>query len=403
MMALTYATLMVIAATTAAAVAASSATGNRSLEITALRCDATCDRVIIARENGAVSLWDRAKGVQWTAPGGNRRALAAYFVANQTQALVVEQYGDIRIHDIVSGRLAKRLTPDFRAAREGHADALVAADIDPSGTWMALASAYFATVVVLNVNALLAQAQRSPVLLADGQYSVSASGVSLWSRGARDQIASPAVVGCLQGGPDTRFTDVRFCSGEKVLAVTSTGQLVAWDKKPNEASGALTKKGPWPQSYLRKVASGPSPDKALLGLACSTNGFALTVGYGSKYGQGQLWRVETGEMLQSIALVDPGTARRAVFNHTGSLALTTGDLGYRLWNVGDSKLDLRLRVYFKDIARLDSLPNAVDFSAKGDVVAFAEGQTAFLMSIPKQSIEAASGPASHTPKILEGQ
>lgn len=186
------------------------------------------------------------------------------------------------------------------------------------------------------------------------------------------------------------LTDLKFCpDGKHIAATTRSGRLLVWKFLPTDyTNGRLTRVSDV-EFYSRQVGDNPKYG-ALFGLDCSEK-HILTVGYFSKYGQMQLWDIETGKMLHHSDQVDPSTANKVKFDKSGRFAVTTGDLRYVLWEIKDNKLHALCKMYFGKFSHplangWPSYLNSVDFSLTENIVALGVATTVDIVDIPSLTI-----------------
>lgn len=335
--------------------------------VTAVRFDSRGQRLAIGRDDGSVSVWDRAmRKTIWTS-GAMGSIHSLFFRNNDEQLIAIEHFGNIRVYEARSGKSLKVIKP-FPSSDE----MLQAVALDPTGTVLALAGHLFSSITLIDLKLAIARGRTG--------------GAGIGSLFFQE---TPGYEG---------VTDVCFCSSGKYIATTTnSGFLVVWkiDSLKGESKGQtiLGKLVP----YIRRVGSSSSLARALLGLGCSETGLLMTVGYHSKYGEIQLWKTELGEMLDCVKGAHTVVPKRVAIDKTGQFAVTTGVLSYIIWRIKDGKLHRLGKIGFRDF--VDYLPNAVDFLPKEDIVAFGVNADIFLVARSTLSIVDRIGSPERQPRI----
>jgi WD40 repeat protein len=361
----------------------------RSHIVTAVRFDSTGGRLAVGRWDGTVSLWKlKSKKELWESPPAPSAVghLFLFFRRNDSQLIVVEKGGRVRVYDTVSGKLIKSLAPNFMAFAGDQPEGIAGADLDASGRILAIAGRFFGGVYLIDLDLA--------ILLTGNELNLAD-----WTRGKTPQVA--ALQRVLRGPTDDPITEVKIdLAGKFVAATTVSGFLELWRTDLNGPKAQSNKGSSEPEFVLRKVGDARNKFRALLGLACSKN-FLLTVGdYSHKYGDFQMWTADTVEMIQHISGVDPGGAQHVAFDRTGQYAATTGDIRYALWRIANEKVEAIVRIYLKQSGGHDADPQAVDFSPSGPIVAIADLEGVFFVDVEKLRAVDGIGVLGRTLEIL---
>jgi WD40 repeat protein len=323
--------------------------------------------------------------------------LFLFFRKDDSQLIVVEKGGRVRVYETVSGKLIKSLTPNFMAFRGKQPEGIAGADLDPSGRIMVLAGDLFGGIYLVDLDRAM-QSANTELKLNDGTYRVQPdSGIAIWERGEEPKTSS--LLKTLLSKDDDGVTDVKVDPlGKFIAATTWAGFLKVWRiDLANLASGGSTEIS---EPVVRKVGDARNKFRSLKGLACSKN-LLLTVGYYSqKYGDLQMWTADAVEMIQHFSGADPGTPSYVTFDPTGQYAATTGDVRYVLWRIVNEKVEPIVRIYLGGSEGHDTEPQAVGFSPSDPIVAVADLSGIFFVNIEKMKVVDRIGVSRRTLDIL---
>ena len=356
---------------------------NRALRVSAVRYDSKGVKLAVGKENGSITVYDTAsKQTLWSTTPTKVKIHALYFRESDTQLVAIEFRGNIKVYAATSGRLLRDFKPNLLRAYGDRDEKIKAAEIDPSGSVLAIAGDLFNVITFVNLDVAINQVKESELRLSDYVHVVTGFeniAVATIPK-EKPSMAYMGSIDFLAEHHDT-ITDLRFNANSAYLAATTEkGYLIVWKFMPEDFANGRLMRVSEVEPYIRKVGSSQSEYRALSGLAISEKR-VLTIGDPSKYGAMQLWDIEKGEMIQYEKDVDPSVPTRIAFNRNGQMAVSTSDMMYRLWAVNDNELKRLCSLYFEDDAYGDAYHNAVDFSPTQNVVAMGYLSNVYLLDI----------------------
>lgn len=367
----------------------------RKPRVTALRFDGSGQKLAAGADDGSVTLWDVAGArALWSVEGHGSAVQAVFFRAGDSQVLAADRGGDLRVLGAESGRRVRDLMLAFGVFLNDEEERLQDVDLDPSGDRLAIAGDVEESVVVIDLPRALAPPETqfpgfgrvSLIHLRDGTLNIyPEANFVLHTPGSRKHAA---VIRELREG-DAAFRSVRLCSkGRFLAAVAVSGRLVVWDLEK-----ATDVDEPEDDRYIRKIG----PDALALG--CSATDALITVGKSGKYGEVQLWKTASGEMVQQWDMVGPLQTRRAAFDHSGTWAITTGLFRYTLWQVTAAGMKPAARFYLTGGHGPQGLPGSVAFSPRQPLVALGDRSDVFLLQLPNLELKGILGGPMRRTKI----
>src|SRR5229473_8686778 len=165
--------------------------------LTAVRFDSTGERLAVGAWDGTVSVWNvKSKNELWKSLPAARDVgnLFLFFRRNDSQLIVVEKRGKLRVYETVSGKLIKSLTPNFMAFAGERPEGIASADLDQGGRILARAGHYFGGVYLIDLD-----------------LAIQSTGIELnlatWTRDKEPQ--SPALLKVLRERTDDAITDIK--------------------------------------------------------------------------------------------------------------------------------------------------------------------------------------------------
>jgi WD40 repeat protein len=366
--------------------------------------------IAVGDVDGNVSAWSvEKKAFVWTYNGRSKPVFEVYFDSDRGAFLVVERGVDIVYLDEQSGAVQQRIGIDFREIDYKTPAKLRLANFDDNSGLLVAVGNLGKVAHVIDMRKV--PKQPSVYVVTAGKMTtvlhptvapkkkVDQTSLTAFVFGG---TSDPADIFDLALGNQDDEVPVEFAvcgSRQSIFAITKKGDVLGWDiSKPSTVAPTFTRE-------VSPLSPSGDIDTYLLGIGCDLQHHAIVTGFSRKYGDVQLWDTLDGTLSDFKIDAGPMISHGESFQSAGSLAVTSGDLGFTLWDASSDKLVRKAKVFHgvNDGPWIQT-PNVVGFDPTQKTIAFVLRRQIYLWDTSKSTVSCIT--SDRCPEVtlsIEGQ